>query len=311
MRLHILLVTLVVLTGVGCGSNQANRPGATTGPSAASTSPPTSATTTPSTTRSAPVSTTGSAGSTTSHAVGPVWPIEPRTVRSIPAGPGSGSGVAVLRAIRTGRQSTYERLVLEFSAPYGSASVSYVPVVRADPSDTIVPLRGTAFLQITVHGAVAAHQGVPITPYDGPTTLTPGYPTMKQVSITGDVEAVLSFGVGLGRIAGFRVTAGGNPSRIVVDVADLPDWQMWPEMSLSSAREVQAAFDQGHQPWRGDPVSVVRVYAQSVYRISDAVVTRDAATGTYRVSPRNSPDGILVRVVRPFGHGICEIADTR
>lgn len=101
--------------------------------------------------------------------------------------------------------------MLEFSAPYGSATVSYVPVVHADPSDTIVPLRGTAFLQVTVQGAVAAYEGVPITPYDGPTTVTPGYPTMKQVSISGDFEAVLSFGVGLGRTAGFRVTALGNP----------------------------------------------------------------------------------------------------
>jgi len=74
---------------------------------------------------------------------------------------------------------------------------------------------------------------------------------------------------------------------------------------------MQASFDQGHQPWRGDPVSVVRVYAQSVYRISDALVTRVAATDTYRVSHRNSVDSILVHVVRPFGHGICEIADTR
>jgi len=310
-RLPVLLVTLVALAGVGCGSNQTDRPGATTDRSTASTTRPTSAGTTPSTTRSAPPTTTGSGGSTTSRAAGPVWPIEPRTVRSIPTGPTDGSGVAVLRAIRTGRHGAYERLVLEFSAPSGRATVSYVPVVHADPSDKVVPLRGKAFLQVTVQGAVATYAGTPITPYDGPATVTPGYPTMKQVSISGDFEAVLSLGVGLGRTAGFRVTALGSPARIIVDVANPPDWRMWPETSLSSARAVQASVDQGHQPWRSDPVSVVRLYAQSVYRISDAVVTRDAATDSYRVSHRNSVDSILVHVARPFGHGICEIADTR
>lgn len=46
-----------------------------------------------------------------------------------------------------------------------------------------------------------------------------------------------------------------------------------------------------------------------MYRISDAVVTRVAAIDTYRVSHRNSVDSIIVHVVKPFGHGIYEIAD--
>src|SRR5450631_2211259 len=46
-------------------------------------------------------------------AIGPVWPIEPRTVATA----ASGAGVPVLTAIRTGRHGSYERLTFEFTSP--------------------------------------------------------------------------------------------------------------------------------------------------------------------------------------------------
>ena len=138
-------------------------------------------------------------------AIGPVWPIEPRTI----AAAASGHGVPVLTAIRTGRHGSYERLTLQFTSSFGEADVGYVPVVHADPSDQVVPLQGSSFLRVVVHGAVAHWSATPITAYTGPSTVTPGYPTLKQVSIAGDFEAVLSFGIGLDRTAGFQVTDGG------------------------------------------------------------------------------------------------------
>jgi len=223
----------------------------------------------------------------------------------------------VLKAIRTGRHGSYERLVLEFTAPYGAANVRYVPVVRADPSYKIVPLQGRSFLEVVVHGAVAQWQASPITPYSGPSTVTPGYPTMKQVSISGDFEAVLSFGIGLSRTAGFRVARLGSPDRLVVDVAETPAWRMWPEDSLAAARDEQAAVDQGHQPWRLSPESVAEVYGIAVYGWRSPVVTPVPGTtaGTYRVAQKGSPDYVTVRGVRPFAatskNSIAEIADTR
>jgi hypothetical protein len=223
----------------------------------------------------------------------------------------------VLKAIRTGRHGSYERLVLEFTAPYGMAKVRYVPVVRADPSYKIVPLQGRSFLEVVVHGAVAQWQASPITPYSGPSTVTPGYPTIKQVSISGDFEAVLSFGIGLSRTAGFRVARLSSPDRLVVDVAETPAWRMWPEDSLAAARDTQAAFDQGHQPWRGSPQSVAEVYGIAVYGWRSPVVTLVPGTtaDTYRVAQKGSPDYVTVRGVRPFAatskNSIAEIADTR
>jgi hypothetical protein len=243
-------------------------------------------------------------------AIGPVWPIEPRTI----AADASGRGVSVLKAIRTGRHGSYERLVLEFTASYGEAKVRYVPVVRKDPSDKVVPMQGLSFLEVVVHGAVANWQATP-TPYAGPSMVATGYPTLKQVSISGDFEAVLSFGVGLGRTAGFRVTRLRSPDRLVVDVAESPAWRMWPEDSLAMARVEQTAFDQGHQPWHGSAELVAAAYARAVYGWSNPVVTRAADNDTYRLAHHGSSDHVTVRAVRVFPttsrNSIVEIADTR
>jgi len=221
----------------------------------------------------------------------------------------------VLKAIRTGLHGSYERLVLEFTSSYGEAKVRYVPVVRADPSDKVVPLQGLSFLEVVVHGAVASWPATPITPYAGPSTVTPGYPTLKQVSISGDFEAVLSFGVGLGRTAGFHVARLRSPDRLVVDIAESPAWRMWPDDNLAMARTEQASFDQGHQPWRGSAELVATAYAHAVYGWSNPVVTRAPASDTYRLAHPGSSDQVTVRAVRMFPKAsrssIFEIAESR
>jgi hypothetical protein len=140
-----------------------------------------------------------------------------------------------------------------------------------------VPLKGLSFLQVVVHGAVAHWPATPITPYAGPSTVTPGYPTLKQVSISGDFEAVLSFGVGLARTAGFQVKRLRSPDRLVVDVAESPTWQKWPDDTLAAARVVQTAFDQGHMPWRGSGQSAAWSYAFAVYGWNKPVVSQSPA----------------------------------
>jgi hypothetical protein len=315
--LGVLAVCVVALVGTACGgggktaSTSRTSGGSFSTPRSTSAAPTTTATEmpTPTTTSPAPSS---SALPTSAPAIGPVWPIEPRTIA---AAAESGHGVPVLKAIRTARHGSYERLVLEFTAAYGTANVRYVPVVRADPSDKIVPLRGSSFLEVVVQGAVAHYRATPITPYSGPSTVTPGYPTLKQVSISGDFEAVLSLGVGLDRAAGFRVTRLGSPNRLVVDIAELPGWTMWPEDNVDAAQRMQAAFDQGHQPWRGSAESVAELYALVVYGWSSPVVTRVPGTDTYRLAHLGSADHVTIRTVRPFvttsKSSIVEIADTR
>jgi hypothetical protein len=144
--------------------------------------------------------------------------------------------------------------------------------------------------------------------------VTPGYPTLKQVSIAGDFEAVLSFGIGLDRTAGFQVTRLRSPDRVVVDVAEAPAWRMWPDDSLAGARAMQTSVDQGHMPWRVSGESVASTYAQAVYGWNNPVVTRVSGTNSYRLTRQSSSELISVRAVPVFPtnrFSIYEIADTR
>jgi hypothetical protein len=293
-----LLVT--PLTGCAARNHQAGSQ-----PNAPASSPPTSAPATPTPTTPSPTT-----PAPTGHPVGLVWPIEVRTLAAQPNPPAE---PAVLKAISTGRHDSYERLVLTFTGAYGTATVHYVPIVRADASDAVVPLTGRAYLQIAVHGAVARWAD-PAHPYTGPNTVTPAYTTLRQAKISGDYEAVLSFGVGLSRVAGFQVMRMRSPDRLVIDVAKTPAWRMWPDDNLTQARTVQTAYGLGHQSWRGDANAVLAAYASAVYGWTKTVVT---ATGhnTYRLAVPGSADFVTVRVAWPFAtataHGICEVTDTR
>lgn len=296
-------------------SQSLQTPGRYTTKTATLESVPTASSTKASATATTPASSTpapaaGVAPASNVAAIGPVWPIEPRTVAAVE----SGQGVPVLTAMRTGRHGSYERLTLEFNAPFGQAAVRYVPVVPADPSGKVVPLQGSSFLQVVLHGAVAHWSATPITAYKGPFTVTPGYPTLKQVSIAGDFEAVLSFGIGLDRTAGFQVTRLRSPDRLVVDVAEAPAWRMWPDDSLAGARAMQTSVDQGHMPWRVSGESVASTYAQDVYGWNNPVVTRVSGTNSYRLTRQGSSELISVRAVPVFPtnkFSIYEIADTR
>lgn len=284
----------LALAGAACGK-PAQQPGATP-------TPPTSASgsTTPAPSTSAP--TTAPPGTV----YGPVWPLEPRNLSA--AYP---STAPVLKAIRTGRHDTYDRLVFDFSGKFGPVRVRYVPIVHADPSDFTVPLQGNAFLEVTVQSAYARWGGQ--TPsYGGPNSVTPGYPTLKQVTLSGDFENVLSFGVGLDRTAGFTVTRMTGPDRLVIDAAHVPAWRMWPDESRAQAEAMQKAFDAGKMPWRN---SVVAYYAKMVYGWNNAVISRISGTDEYWVSAQGSTERIRVRQVWPFtgSHptSIAEIADVR
>lgn len=243
-------------------------------------------------------------------AKGPVWPLEPRAVAHEPSAllPG-------LKAIRTGRHNTYDRVAFEFSGLFGYTTVRYVPQVHADPSGLVVALRGNAFLEVTIHGAYARWPERPLActdVYTGPDSVTPGYPTLKQITLSGDVDAVLSFGIGLDHTAGFQVAQLEEPYRLVIDVAHTPAWRMWPDISLTHARQVQASFDTGHVPWRSD---VVAYYAKEVYGWSNPLITQIPGTDQYWVSELGSNERIKVRQVWPFAAAnrtsIAEIADVR
>jgi hypothetical protein len=126
---------------------------------------------------------------------------------------------ATVAGVRAGRHACYDRLVIDVAGPrtFGAWTVRYVPVVKADPSDRVVPLRGGAFLQITLGAS-----GTLTTP-GRPLVGVTGFSTFRQVKGAGAFEGVSTIGLGVRARLPFRVFTLSGPAagetRLVVDVA--------------------------------------------------------------------------------------------
>jgi hypothetical protein len=202
LRVRAALVAVcVVAVAVGC----ADRTAPPDGPDGAVVDPaPTTAT---SAATSAPTT-------TIPLAVRAGWPTTPRE-RPWPQGEGG-----ELVAVRTGRHSGFERVVFEFRGGPIGYHIRYVPEVTWGESDEVVRLPGRAFLQVSFQHARAHQLDDPnVTTYNGPQTLTPLYPVMRQVTLASDWEGELRFGIGLARKAGFRVLYLSDSTRVALDFA--------------------------------------------------------------------------------------------
>jgi hypothetical protein len=192
------LLAAVAVSGCSSGSG---------GSSATATS--TAATTTAGgpTDTTGPATTTASAGWTTATKAGTNNPKVPEDM-------------PMLVAIRTGSHDGYDRVVLEFRNDLPSWRVGYVDEVTSESGAT-VPLEGSASLFVQVDPAWAHDQNTPPheATYTGPRSLTPGYPTLRQVRWVDEFEGHLTFGIGLQRQVGFRVVELRGPSRLAIDVA--------------------------------------------------------------------------------------------
>lgn len=131
---------------------------------------------------------------------------------------------AKVTGVRTGQHYCFDRLVVDLNGPVAGSTVRYVPQVVQDGSGLPVPLRGQAFLQLTVNAPAYDDGGKP--------TFTPGnkdevsdvngYQTFKQVAWAGSFEGYTTLGVGVRARLPFRVFAVSGPdagSRLVIDVA--------------------------------------------------------------------------------------------
>ncbi len=126
--------------------------------------------------------------------------------------------------IRSGQHYCFDRLVVDLEGTVAGYTARYVPQVVQNGSGFAVPLRGNAFIQLTVNS--------PSYDEDGNATYTPankaeltdvtGYQTFRQVATAGSYEGYTSVGIGVRGRLPFRVftLAGpGTGSRLVIDVA--------------------------------------------------------------------------------------------
>ena len=154
-------------------------------------------------------------------------PDDSRAGNQVPTGSAPAAGpapvrgpIAVLSVIRVAGQAGFDRVVFELDGPVPGYRVQYVPAVLSDPAGARVPVTGAAFLQVTLQQATLddSIQGGDRA-YTGPGDVPVGLEAVRQVVVSGDFEAVLSFGVGLAGRLPFKVTTLTDPSRIVLDVA--------------------------------------------------------------------------------------------
>jgi hypothetical protein len=132
---------------------------------------------------------------------------------------------APVTAVRTGRHTCYDRLVVDVGGRAPGYEVRYVGNVYQDGSGFLVPLRGGAKLQIVVRApAYNVNTGKTTYAPTNPKELTnvSGYSTFRQVAFAGSFEGQTTIGLGVRARLPFRVftLAGpGSNSRLVIDVA--------------------------------------------------------------------------------------------
>lgn len=161
----------------------------------------------------------GPATAGTAPYCGLTWGSQPKRVGHGPAYPPSS-----LTNVRAGRHTCYDRLVMDLGGPAVGYHVGYVSAVTDQGSGQVVPLRGGAFLDVTLYAPTYDLDGTPtFNPRDKANVVAVGgFGTFRQVASGGSFEGDTTFGLGVRARLPFRVfvvRGPGSTSRLVVDVS--------------------------------------------------------------------------------------------
>ncbi len=130
---------------------------------------------------------------------------------------------AQISDVRVGTHGTgstgCDRIVFEFQGP-GIPEVTLkagTPPFTQDPSGLPLPVQGSSFLVLVLHGATAITPEGKMT-YTGLTDFKPGFPVLTEFKEAGDFEAVSEWVAGLKAPSCHRVFVLQNPTRLVIDL---------------------------------------------------------------------------------------------
>jgi hypothetical protein len=127
--------------------------------------------------------------------------------------------------VRTGQHYCFDRMVVDLNGPVAGYNVRYVDYVAQDGSGNLVPLRGRAFLHVSVTAPsydVETGNATYSPTNQAELTNVAGYQTFRQVAWAGSFEGYTKIGLGVRARLPFRVftlDGPGSGSRLVVDVA--------------------------------------------------------------------------------------------
>ena len=121
------------------------------------------------------------------------------------------SASPALRSVRFGRHDTYDRLAFDFCQPADTTlNATVVKQLTEDGSGKKVTLTGTYFYAITLTPADAhSDTGQPTVPSQAVTV--PGR-NMQQYKLIGDFEGVVTYGVGVRRLAETALASRVDPN---------------------------------------------------------------------------------------------------
>ena len=126
-----------------------------------------------------------------------------------------------LTAIRSAHHPGFDRIVFEFQGGLpAQRSARYVSQVVADPSGKPLLIVGNGKLLVRFSAATGHNEAGMVT--YGATKRTFNMPNLIQYKNAGDFEAVLSFGVGVARVAPFHMFTLTSPDRVVIDLKTFP-----------------------------------------------------------------------------------------
>ena len=113
-----------------------------------------------------------------------------------------------LTAVRAGRHTCFDRLVLDTDRNGAAWSVRYVSAVRDQGRGAVVPLRGGAFLEVVQQSQATRRLPMPS---------VAGYTTFRQFGWGGSFEGYTTVGLGVRARLPFRVFT--TDRHLVIDVA--------------------------------------------------------------------------------------------
>jgi hypothetical protein len=117
--------------------------------------------------------------------------------------------------LRYATHERFDRVVIEVTGLIPGGRASYHRHFTYDGSGKRVPIRGG--LQVALSPAYA-HDDDGHNVYDGPRLARPGFPALKALAFTGDLEGVVSFAFGLSpRRTPYRIFRLHQPQRLVID----------------------------------------------------------------------------------------------
>ena len=128
---------------------------------------------------------------------------------------------AQISSIVSGPHPGFDRMVFEFqglgalAVPSIDFKVASSPFAQ-DPSGLPLEVSGKSFIVMSMHASTVDANGQPT--YTGTKDFTPGLPTLQELALAGDFEALSTWIIGLSHPACVRITAFESPNRLVIDM---------------------------------------------------------------------------------------------